>query len=124
MKDSVIIYSGGLDSTTLLYEERERVALAVKAGEAERGVLICGTGVGISLAANKVKGIRAGVCSEPYTAAMVRRHNNAQIVAFGARVVGIEIAKMIVDAFLNAEFEGGRHADRVALITDIENRWE
>ena len=100
----------------------ERVAMAVKAGEADRGVLICGTGVGISLAANKVKGIRAGVCSEPYTARMTRQHNNSQIIAFGARVVGIGMAKMIVDAFLEAEFEGGRHTDRTALLTDIENR--
>ncbi|MBQ6075625.1 MAG: ribose 5-phosphate isomerase B [Lachnospiraceae bacterium] len=100
----------------------ERVALAVKAGEAERGVLICGTGVGISLAANKVKGIRAAVCSEPFTARLSRQHNDAQIIAFGARVVGIGMAKMIVDAFLEAEFEGGRHADRVALIGEIENR--
>lgn len=100
----------------------ERVALAVQAGEAERGVLICGTGVGISLAANKVKGIRAAVCSEPFTARLSRQHNDAQIIAFGARVVGIGMAKMIVDAFLEAEFEGGRHADRVALIGEIENR--
>ena len=88
----------------------EKVARAIVAGEVDLGVLICGTGVGISLAANKVKGIRAAVCSEPYTAQMVRRHNNAQIIAFGARVVGDEMAKMIVDSFLNAEFEGGgRH---------------
>ena len=100
----------------------EKVALAVRSGEVDRGVLICGTGVGISLSANKVRGIRAAVCSEPYTAAMARRHNNAQIIAFGARVVGIDTAKMIVDAFLQAEFEGGRHAERVALISGIEER--
>ena len=100
----------------------EKVALAVRNGEVERGILLCGTGVGISLAANKVRGIRAAVCSEPYTAAMARRHNNAQIVAFGARVVGIDTAKMIADAFLEAEFEGGRHAERVALIEAVEER--
>ena len=100
----------------------EKVARAVKAGEVERGVLMCGTGIGISLAANKVKGIRAAVCSEPYSAAMSVRHNNAQIIAFGARVIGPELAMMIVDEFLNAEFQGGRHAERVSLITDIENR--
>ena len=100
----------------------EKVARAVKAGEVERGVLICGTGIGISLAANKVKGIRAAVCSEPYSAAMSVRHNNAQIIAFGARVVGTDVAHTIVDAFLNAEFEGGRHADRVALIEAIEEK--
>ena len=101
----------------------EKVARAIVAGEVDLGVLICGTGVGISLAANKVKGIRAAVCSEPSTAQMVRRHNNAQIIAFGARVVGDEMAKMIVDSFLNAEFEGGgRHQKRVDMIMDIERR--
>lgn len=101
----------------------EKVARAIVAGEVDLGVLICGTGVGISLAANKVKGIRAAVCSEPYTAQMVRRHNNAQIIAFGARVVGDEMAKMIVDSFLNAEFEGGgRHQKRVDMIMNIERR--
>ena len=100
----------------------EIVARAIMAGEVDLGVLICGTGVGISLAANKVKGIRAAVCSEPYTAQLVRRHNNAQIIAFGARVVGDEMAKMIVDSFLNAEFEGGRHQRRVDMIMDIEKR--
>ena len=100
----------------------EMVARAVVSGEVDKGVLICGTGVGISLAANKVDGIRAAVCSEPVTAALTKRHNNANIIAFGARIVGIETAKAIVDAWLNAEFEGGRHAHRVALMMDIENR--
>ncbi len=100
----------------------EKVARAIVRGEVERGVLICGTGVGISLAANKVKGIRAAVCSEPYTAQLVRRHNNAQIIAFGARVVGDEMAKMIVDSFLAAEFEGGRHQMRIDMISEIEER--
>ena len=100
----------------------EKVAKAIVNGEVDLGVLICGTGVGISLAANKVKGIRACVCSEPYTAKLSRMHNNAQIIAFGARVIGPELAMMIVDEFLNAEFQGGRHAERVGLITEIENR--
>ncbi|GHU92139.1 ribose 5-phosphate isomerase B [Clostridia bacterium] len=91
-------------------------AEAVLRGEANLAVLICGTGVGISLAANKLRGIRCGVCSEPYTAQLSRRHNNANAIAFGARVVGVELAKMIVEEFLNAEFEGGRHADRVAML--------
>lgn len=97
-----------------------RAAKLVAAGEADGGVLICGTGVGISLAANKVRGIRACVCSDPYTARLSKRHNNANIIAFGARVIGGETAKMIVDEWLDAEFEGGRHAERVALITEIE----
>lgn len=97
-----------------------KVANKIKNSEAERGVLICGTGVGISLAANKVKGIRAVVCSEPYTAKMARMHNNAQIVAMGARVVSDGLATDIVDAFMNAEFEGGRHQRRVDILSRIE----
>ena len=97
-----------------------RVAKLVASGEADGGVLICGTGVGISLAANKVEGIRACVCSDPYTAKLSKQHNNTTIIAFGARVIGMETAKMIVDEWLGAQFEGGRHAERVALITEIE----
>lgn len=100
-----------------------KVAEAIKAGEVDKGVLVCGTGVGISLAANKVPGIRAGVCSEPYTARMIVEHNNCQIVAMGARVVGDELAKAIVDAFFGASFLGGRHANRVRLITEIEEEY-
>ncbi len=99
----------------------KKVADAVASGECDYGVLICGTGVGISLAANKVKGIRACVCSEPYTARLCRQHNNANIIAFGARVVGQAVAEMIVDEFFTAEYEGGRHATRVDMITAIEN---
>ncbi len=99
------------------------VAEAVMRGEVEKGVLICGTGVGISLAANKVPGIRAAVCSEPYTARLTVQHNNANIIAMGARVVGTELAKMIVDEFFNAEYEGGRHAKRVEMIADIEKEY-
>lgn len=97
-----------------------KVAKLVAAGEVDGGVLICGTGVGISLAANKVKGIRACVCSEPYSARLSKQHNNTNIICFGARVVGIEIAKMIVDEWLHTEFEGGRHQKRVDMITEIE----
>lgn len=100
----------------------EKAGRMVAAGEADCGVLICGTGVGISIAANKVKGIRAAVCSEPVTARLVKEHNNANIIAFGARIVGIETARAIIDAYLNAEFQGGRHAERVALIDGIEAR--
>ncbi len=98
----------------------EKVARAVAAGEVDQGILICGTGLGISLAANKVKGIRAAVCSEPYTAKMARLHNDCNILAFGARVIGPELAKMIVETWLDTEFEGGRHQRRVDLITKIE----
>lgn len=96
-----------------------KVGRAVASGECDLGVLICGTGVGISLAANKVPGIRAVVCSEPYSAKLSREHNNTNIVAFGARVVGSELAKMIVDEWLDAEFEGGRHQRRIDMIAEI-----
>ena len=97
----------------------EKVARAVAEGKAERGIAICGTGVGISLAANRVKGIRAVVCSEPYSAALSRQHNNTNVLAFGARVIGVELAKLIVKSWLDAEFEGGRHAARVKMLDDI-----
>ena len=101
----------------------EKVGRAVASGEVDLGIVICGTGLGISLAANKVPGIRACVCSEPYTAKLTVQHNNANIIAFGARVVGSELAKMIVDSFFEAEFEGGRHAARIAKISEIEEKY-
>lgn len=100
----------------------EMVGRAVASGEADRGIVICGTGLGISLAANKVKGVRAALCSEPYTAKMSRLHNDANVLAFGARVIGIEMVKMIIDTWFDTEFEGGRHANRVKILMDIENR--
>lgn len=103
-------------------EYGEKVARAVAEGRADCGILICGTGVGISIAANKVKGIRAAVCSDATTARLVKEHNNANIIAFGARIVGEELAKDIVKAYLTAEFLGGRHAKRIAMITEIESR--
>ena len=101
-------------------EYGEKAGRMVAAGEVDGGVLICGTGVGISIAANKVKGVRAAVCSEPVTARLVKEHNNANIIAFGARIVGSETAKAIVDAWLNAEFQGGRHQTRIDMIHKIE----
>ena len=97
----------------------EKVARAVAEGRAERGIAICGTGVGISLAANRVPGIRAVVCSEPYSASLSRHHNNTNVLCFGARVIGVELAKLIVRSWLDAEFEGGRHAERVRMLDDI-----
>jgi ribose 5-phosphate isomerase B len=98
-----------------------RVARLVADGKVDGGVLICGTGVGISLAANKVHGIRCVTCSEPYSARLSRQHNNTNCVAFGARVVGIETAKDIVDAWLGAEYEGGRHQVRIDMLSEIED---
>ncbi|GAM78759.1 ribose 5-phosphate isomerase B [Vibrio ishigakensis] len=98
----------------------QAVAQAVTSGDADQGILICGTGVGISLTANKVKGIRAVVCSDPYTAQLSKEHNNTNILAFGSRVIGIELAKMIIDSWLSAEFEGGRHQNRINMIAALE----
>lgn len=97
----------------------EKVARAVVSGACEKGLLFCGTGVGISLAANRVKGIRAVVCSEPYSAEMSRRHNNANVLCLGGRVVGPGLAEQIVDVWLHTEFEGGRHERRVSLLDSI-----
>ena len=102
-------------------EYGEKVGRAVVSGEVDLGIVICGTGVGISLAANKVKGVRAVVCSEPYSAKLSRQHNDTNVLAFGARVIGIEMAKMIIDEWLDAEFMGGRHQTRVDMIMAIEN---
>jgi ribose 5-phosphate isomerase B len=92
----------------------------VAGGECDRGIIICGTGVGISLAANKVKGARCVVCSDCYTALLSRQHNNTNMLALGARVVGVDLAKLIVKMWLEAEFEGGRHQNRLDLIAGIE----
>ena len=98
-----------------------KVAKLVAEGAVDAGVLICGSGVGISLAANKVKGIRACVCSDSYTAKMSKSHNNTNIIAFGCRVIGIETAKDIVEKWLEADYEGGRFDIRINMISEIES---
>lgn len=101
----------------------EKVGRAVASGEADLGIAICGTGVGISMAANKVKGVRACVCSEPCTARLSKMHNNANVLCFGARIIGMEMAKMITDAWLDAEYEGGgRHQRRIDQLAEMESR--
>jgi len=97
-----------------------KAAKLVASGECEQGIIICGTGVGISLAANKVKGIRCVVCSDCYSAKLSRAHNNTNMLALGGRVIGSDLAKMIVKIWLETPFEGGRHAQRVQMIMDIE----
>lgn len=94
----------------------QAAATRVASGEFDLGILLCGTGQGIMMAANKVKGIRCGVCSDTFSASMIRQHNNANMLSMGARVIGEGLALDIVDAFLDAEFEGGRHATRVGMI--------
>lgn len=116
-----VINYGTDDNNSCDYPEFGRkVGEAVVNGDADCGILICGTGVGISIAANKVKGVRAAVCSDVTTAHLVKEHNNANIIAFGARIVGVELAKDIVKTYLEAEFEGGRHQRRIDMIHDIE----
>lgn len=100
----------------------EKVANLVANHDVDLGIIMCGTGVGISISANKVNGIRAVVCSEPYTAKLSRMHNNSNILAMGSRVVGTEMAKMIVEEWLDATYEGGRHDKRIALIKAIEEK--
>ena len=100
----------------------EKIGKAVASGEADLGIAICGTGVGISIAAGKVKGIRTCVCSEPCTARFSRMHNDSNVLAFGARIIGTEMAVMITDAWLDARYEGGRHQRRIDQLTEIENR--
>ncbi len=100
----------------------EMVARAVAAGEADRGIVICGTGIGVSLAANKMRGIRAALCTDCYMARMAREHNDAQILCLGGRVVGQGLALDIVQAFLTSEFQGGRHARRVNKIMALQGK--
>ena len=95
-------------------------AQLVASGDCDRGIVMCTTGIGISIAANKVHGIRCALCSEPYSAEMTRRHNDANMLAMGAGIIGPNMAERIVDVFLNTQFEGGRHARRVGLMMDIE----
>ena len=98
------------------------VGEAVAKGECERGVVICGSGIGISIAANKVAGVRCALCSEPLAARLSRNHNDANVLAMGARLIGLEMGKAIVDEWLQAEFEGGRHCGRIDKISHYESR--
>ena len=95
-------------------------AEAVASGQCEKGIVICTTGIGISITSNKVKGIRCALCGDPLSAELTRRHNNANMLAMGAGIIGPNLAERIVDAFLTAQFEGGRHERRVNLITAME----
>lgn len=97
-----------------------KVAQAIVSGEVERGILVCGTGIGISIAANKIKGIRAALCHDVFSATMSREHNNANILCLGERVIGAGLAEMIINTWLKAEFQGGRHACRVDKIMNLE----
>ncbi|HWI52156.1 MAG TPA: ribose 5-phosphate isomerase B [Symbiobacteriaceae bacterium] len=100
----------------------EKVAAAVVSGQCQQGILICGTGIGMSIAANKVPGIRAALCNEIFSAKMARNHNDANILCIGARVVGAGVAQEIVKAYFTSEFEGGRHGRRVEKLNLLDTR--
>ena len=100
----------------------EKVCNAIKEGKSELGILVCGTGIGMSMAANKCKGIRAACCTDTFSARFTRLHNDANVLCMGARVIGSCLAEDIVDIFLENEFEGGRHKVRVDMMTEIEKK--
>jgi ribose 5-phosphate isomerase B len=112
---------GVYDTNPVLYPDiAVKVAQAIVAGKHERGILICGTGIGMSIAANKVPGIRAAVCHDSYSAERARKSNNAQIIALGARVIGAELAKLLITVWLNSEFQGGGSTSKVERISKYE----
>ena len=100
----------------------KEVCGAVASNECENGILVCGTGIGMSIAANKIDGIRAALCADVYSATMTKQHNNANVICLGGRVIGRELAFMIVDAWLDAEFMGGRHQNRIDKIHSLEKK--
>ena len=111
----------GCNGESVNYPEyAHKLCVSIQDGTCYRGILFCGTGIGISIAANKHKGIRAACCSDTFSARMTRMHNDANVICMGARVIGSALAIDILDAFLGADFEGGRHAVRVGMISDIE----
>ena len=126
MKIAVGCDHGGLEHKNAIAEHLKsegfevEVANSIKNGENELGILVCGTGIGMSLAANKVNGIRAAACSEHFSAKYTRLHNNSNILCLGGRVIGIGTALELCDIFVNTEFEGGRHQRRIDMITEIE----
>ena len=114
---------GCYDENSVDYPDiAKKVCNAINSGDADKGILVCGTGIGISIAANKIDGIRAAHCHDVYSAEMTKRHNNANVICMGGRVIGRELAFKIIDAWLDAEFEGGRHQKRIDKIHALENK--
>ena len=112
---------GTYDENSVDYPDiAEKVCKSITYGECERGILVCGTGIGMSIAANKVKGIRAAVCTDVYSAKMTKQHNNTNVLCLGGRVTGRELAFMICDTLLSEEFLGGRHQNRIDKISNLE----
>ena len=100
----------------------EKVCRAIQSGECEKGILICGTGIGMSMCANKCKGIRAALCGDHFSAEFTRKHNDANVLCMGARTIGPGVALQLADIFLTTEFEGGRHEKRVSMMMELENK--
>lgn len=120
-KGNELIDIGVYDTNSVDYPDYgQRAALMVANNEADKGIIVCGTGIGISITANKVKGIRCALCTNEYMARMSRLHNNANMLALGGRVIGVGLALSMVDVWLATEFEGGRHENRINKITEIE----
>mgnify|MGYP005777259729 FL=1 len=124
-KDNIEYTDFGADEgEVILYPDvAQKVAAAVAAGDFDRGILVCGTGIGMCITANKVPGIRAAVCHDPYSAERSRKSNNAQILCMGERVIGVEVAKYLVDIWLSCDFAGGGSAPKVQRITDVEQMY-
>jgi len=122
-KNGVAFSDFGTDSTESVdYPAIARdIAKAVADGQCQRGIIVCGTGIGVSIAANKIKGIRAALCHDEFSAEMSRAHNDANVLTMGERVIGVGLALAIVDKWLSTQFEGGRHAKRVAMLAELEN---
>jgi len=121
-KGKEVVDCGTYDGGSVDYPDiAEKVCNKVKEGEAEFGIVLCGTGIGISIAANKIEGIRCALLNTEYAAEKAKQHNNANVIAMGGRVLGPDLAKNILDAFMNAEFEGGRHQNRIDKIHALEN---
>lgn len=120
-KNINIDHFGSFDFERINYPEVAfKVSESVALGNHSQGILICGTGIGMSLAANKIKGVRAVTCNDPYSSKMAKNHNNANIICIGSRVIGVEMAKLILDNWFHAQFEGGRHKIRVNMIDNHE----
>lgn len=117
-------FGAGWGEAALYPDVAVKVAEAVAAGEYERGILVCGTGIGMAITANKVPGIRAAVCHDPFSTERSRKSNDAQIMCMGERVIGIELAKYLVDIWLGCEFSGGGSTQKVERIREIEKRYE
>lgn len=123
-KGYVVEDFGVYNTQPVLYPDiAVKVAKSIASGKNERGILICGTGIGMAITANKVRGVRAAVCHDPYSAQRARKSNNAQIISLGARIVGGELAKLLLDTWLDSEFQGGGSTEKINRISEYEKQF-